>query len=82
MNENEKNTPRPTTFFEIFKNIVTSADGHEKVSQNVWCTACSFFCDHDRISITVVIDESFVALLIDRLEKIDWLILRAEGEFE
>ena len=30
MNENEKNTPRPTTFFEIFENVVTSADGHEK----------------------------------------------------
>ena len=30
MNENEKNTPRPTTFFENFKNVVTSADGHEK----------------------------------------------------
>ena len=35
MNENEKNTPFLTTFFEIFKNVVTSADGHEKVSQNV-----------------------------------------------
>ena len=30
MNENEKNTPFLTTFFEIFKNVVTSADGHEK----------------------------------------------------
>ena len=35
MNENEKNTPRPTTFFEIFKNVVTNPDRHEKVSQNV-----------------------------------------------
>ena len=35
MNENEKNTPFLTTFFENFKNVVTSADGHEKVSQNV-----------------------------------------------
>ena len=30
MNENEKNTPFLTTFFENFKNVVTSADGHEK----------------------------------------------------
>ena len=30
MNENEKNTPFLTTFFANFKNVVTSADGHEK----------------------------------------------------